>query len=620
MLVGNEKKQLERIENGLKSMSVRKKKPLGVEDNRKYFDFLRNALNLYEDVVRRCRKHRIRLKGKDYKRLRNLAGAAIDQLGGQGEPSPVSLKQYDHVAYGPFLGVSDEGSAAVNIRGAALCSPKMRVVGHAGPIVVGVSHDAERLAAVGEVAVGPSEYREIRLGCMGRIMTSTNVGTRLNLRYYKQRPVVEIHSGPLDASIEEAKRDVKAILEPFWHTPDNIPRPVTVFVCFKTRMRSKRRLEILKKLANAFEKGDFCDPQCHKLGLLICVGRGKRGVKAVKDAIKLAKTAKLAKVAVKGVVLRQAEDKISMPGLLNYFNPEQTAELLRYAAEEDMPIGPRNVVDPDTVARNVWSGLNVARNMGLELGKYGLFPLTLDESDQVMEMIQGWFSSWTAAPAFYVDFPTTDSIDVYTESNIAEGIKKWLRIVSKHGIPVVLIDTADKDKGRKLLKNSPTDRVGILLLEQIAEIDAFANELGIKILWAGGVTVPQAFEMGKLGVFGIYVTSAAAVAKPVTGRYRRDMMLPKEKEPTFYGVYRVKLLLESGFLVGRLREYGFNDDADAIEHKANAFLKALRYNYEWDRIKSKQYELASRTAKAWKIYFSCRSSKRKNNPYRSLPE
>jgi hypothetical protein len=583
-------------------MSIEEKGHATVRENRRYFETLRNLLDLYEDVVRRCSREGRILQGKDFGRLRDLAGKAIDELGSQGQPCPISLKNYDHESYGPFLGVSDEGSAASKIREAALSSPKICAVGHADPIVVGVSHDAERLGAVGEVVVGPEEYREIRLECIGRILTSTNVGTRLNLRYYKRRPVIDIPLRTLAKSVASAKRQARAVLEPFWRTPDGIPRPITVFAQFIGRSSFKHRLEVLRALVDTFTEGDICDPSCHKLGLLVYVGRGKKGLQKAMNAIDLASNAGLAEVAIKGTVLGSAEDMISMPGLLNYFNPAHASELLSYAARKRMPISPRNTVDPDTVARSVWNGLCTARNMGLELGKYGLFPLTLTESDQVMGKIQNWFSSWTAAPAFYVDLPTVDSTTVYAEANIEEGIERWLRITAKHRIPVVLIDTVDKDKGRRLLKNSPADSVGILLLNQIARINRHANKLGVKILWAGGITVQQAFEMGKLGVFGVYVTSAAAISKPVSGEYERDVMLTREKEPTFHGVYRIKVLLEAGFLVSRLKEYGLDEDADCLSRKVNLYLKAFR-KYEYAKMKKEQTVLVLLTTKAWKAYF-----------------
>jgi hypothetical protein len=73
-------------------------------------------------------------------------------------------------------------------------------------------------------------------------------------------------------------------------------------------------------------------------------------------------------------------------------------------------------------------------------------------------------------------------------------------------------------------------------------------------LWAGGITGPQAYELGKLGVFGIYVTTAAAKAVAVKGKYGRDPGLPKRKQVTFSGVLNVKTLLEAGYLSQRVRD------------------------------------------------------------------
>ena len=74
-------------------------------------------------------------------------------------------------------------------------------------------------------------------------------------------------------------------------------------------------------------------------------------------------------------------------------------------------------------------------------------------------MIQGWFKDWSAAPALYVDLPIVDATQVYLESDLMRGVRRWLRMASKHEIPLVLIDTADKDKGRRLLKRNANDRV-----------------------------------------------------------------------------------------------------------------------------------------------------------------
>jgi hypothetical protein len=41
--------------------------------------------------------------------------------------------------------------------------------------------------------------------------------------------------------------------------------------------------------------------------------------------------------------------------------------------------------------------------MGLDLGKYGPFPLTMEEHDIVVGLIQQWFPDWSAAPVYYVE-------------------------------------------------------------------------------------------------------------------------------------------------------------------------------------------------------------------------
>lgn len=602
MLLDQEKQRLAKINSELKSSKQRNTQTNRVSANRTHYEALRQTLHLYEDVVRRHRKQHETPSGAEFAHLKDLAGQAIEQLGGQAEPCAVSLKDYDHHLYGPFLGVSDEGSAVEHIRDAALGSPKMKVLGDGEPIIVGVSHDAERLAAVGEVAVGPDEYKNIRLETIGRILTSTNIGTRLNLRYYRKRPVIEINPSKTESVVRRAIQQAERFFDPFLHTPDNVPRPLTIFVRFKIPLSYKKRLEIIKAILKEFKKGDFCDPKAHKLGLLVKVQSGKRGVQTTKEAIDLAVEAGLPEVAVEGVERKQAADKISMPDLLNFFNTDQTTELMTYAVQRGVMLSPRNMVDTDTVARNVWRGLQSARNIGLELGKYGLFPLTLPQCDIIMGTVQKWFSSWTAAPAFYIDFPAVDSSIVYTEDTITDGLKKWLEMVSKHNIRVVLIDTADKDKGRRILKNNPTDKVGILTYDQIADIDGYAAKLGIKVLWAGGLTILQAYQMGKLGVFGIYVTTASSASVAVTGIYANDRMLASQKEPTLKGVSRVKLLLEAGFMVQQLTKLKQVQEAQTIETKANALITAISARkIDEEKVKSVQDDLYNQVVYAWRV-------------------
>ena len=603
MLLSSERRKFQQLQDQIAAVSKKPATGYISEDNRKYFGTLRAAFRLFEDVVQRVNKSGKEIEGEDGERLRELVGNAIMSLGGVADPSPISLRNYNHTLYGPFLGVSDEGSAVHNIRRAALSSPKMKALGPATPIQVGVAHDAERLAAVGEVAVGPEEYRDIILGSQGSILTTTNVGTRLNLRYYKMRPIVRIPKGPIADAIRLSTRKIKELTGPFTQTPDRKPRPLTIFANFDRRTSFTKRLTILKRLNEAMAKGGFCNPECHRLGLLADVLWGQKGLTVAKAAIDLAKKASIPEVAFQGEVRWEAENKISMPGLLNYFRPQHLSDLLDYAQRKKVEVTPKNLVDPDTVARNVWGSLQAARGMGIHLGKYGLFPLTFEESGEVMGHIQRWLSDWAAAPAFYIDFPHLSQSAVYTERDIVPAAKKWLDIVARHGIPIVLLDTADKDKGRKLLKSGPGDRVGILTVEQLTDIDCYASKRGIRCLWAGGVTLPQAFELGKLKLFGIYVTTSAAEIRPVSERYARDPMLVAEREPTFHGVYRTKLLLEAGFIVTRLRELGAKGDAEVLNDKVLALLESFGRRTAHKNADLLEAQLASLTEEGWRKHF-----------------
>jgi len=542
------------------------------------------------------------------KTLTKLARNAMLYLAGESEPYSVSLKDYDHSKYGPYLGVSDEGSAAHIIRKAALASPKMQAVKSVTPIIAGVAHDAERLGAIGEVPVGPEEYVDIRLECMGRILTSTNVGTRLNLRYYKRSPVIVIEKGYWKKTLAKAKHSIEVAFEPFLHPPGGKPRPLTVFVEFdrESRRSIKDRIKILRQLTKFVSKGEIADRGVHQLGFQIRIGYGYKGRNAVLLAIDMASAAGIQEVAVDGVVRKEADVKVSLPGLLNYLAPGLVGPILRKAREKEIRIRPKNTVDPDTVARNIWTSLNSARHMGLELGKYGTFPLTLGECDEVIRQVQHWFKDWTAAPVFFVDQGIISNKKVYVGHDVVAGLREWLKIIKRHKVPVVLIDTVDKSKGWRLLRVK-SDLRGLLSPKQIQSIDKLASQWGIKVLWAGGITLPQAYEFGKMGVFGIYVTSAAASKGPVSEEYERAPLLASLKEPAVEGVLRAKMLLEAGFLVTSLKG---TDLEKELEDFAHEFIKVFNQHSSTKTIRRAQQELFLKTIAAWKVYLK-NTSRRK---------
>ena len=128
-------------------------------------------------------------------------------------------------------------------------------------------------------------------------------------------------------------------------------------------------------------------------------------------------------------------------------------------------------IDADSVARQIWSTLTTARAMGLNLGKYGLFPLTLEQCDTVVERMQRWFPDWSAAPVFYVDQGIISRNRVFVGAETATGIEAWLRMFAKHKFRFVLIFTVDNSQSWKIVKTD-NDPKGILELRQIARLNA----------------------------------------------------------------------------------------------------------------------------------------------------
>jgi hypothetical protein len=539
--------------------------------------------------------------------LKESAREAFIHLGGDPTRATASLKDYDHTRYGPFLGVSDEGSAAGAIRDAALASPKVRALSGGSarvPLTVGVAVDAERLGGVGETAVGMDEYTDIWLETVDRLLVTTNIGTRVNVRVYRREPLVLLKSDK-PAAIETAKQEIAAAFKPFIETPDLLPRPLTVFVDIPryVKLTKPRKKAVLKKLATFVKSGRAAGkdrkeaPPGQELGLAVWVSLGPRGRDEAIEAIELAASAGIGIVTIEGVKRRDADRALSLAGLLDYFPPGLVGPILRAAVKKGVRIRTVNVADTSTIARSVWVGLTTARNYGANLGKYGCFPMTLEDTDHVVEQIQQWLPEWSAAPVFFVDQGLLRKGGVDVGSDLTRGLKEWLKMVASHGVRVVLIDTVDKASGKRLLRKSSTDAMGFLGPRQLADLDAFARDLGIKVLWAGGLGLRDAYEMGKLGVFGIYVTSAAATTIPVAGSYVRDPSLAGVKEPSKEAVLRTKILLEAGFLAARVR------DVFEIARLADALLTA-HDNKDADGVATESAALATACERGWRTFWN----------------
>lgn len=556
------------------------------------------TLAMYRDAV---------TDGKPSAKLRAVARRALLHLGGDPQHVSASLKHYDHDRYGPFLGVSDEGSAAGAIRDAALASPKLAAlpakVPHS-PLVIGVACDAERLSGVGEVAVGPEEYADVWLECVCRLLMTTNIGTRVNVRAYRREPRVLLR-GSDPESIKKAKDEIAATFAPFIATPDQKPRPLTVFVDIPryVEIPAAEKQAALSELVKFVSSGQAANktacPDGQSLGLAAWVRHGDAGREESKAAIDLAAAAGVKVVLLDGVKRKEADAAISLAGLLDYFKPGTVAQLLRYAAQKGVRLRAANLSDTDTIARAIWVGLATARNMGINLGKYGCFPLTRAEIDRVVQQVQGWMATWSAAPVFFVDQGLLDETAVDVEHDLPRGIERWLDTVAAYNVRVVLIDTMDKATGRHLLKASSKDKGGFLGLRQIERIEKHARLRRIKVLWAGGLKLRDAYDMGRLGVFGIYVTSAAATTIAVAGTYVNEPALASVKEPSRDAVLRTKVLLEAGFLAARTK----GDGAQQIERAAEALLAAIDVKTDPRALAKQTDALAELCVPAWRQHW-----------------
>jgi len=543
---------------------------------------------------------------KAARKLKAAARRALLHLGGDPARSSASLKDYDHLRYGPFLGVSDEGSAAAAIRDAAYASPKVRALPRTiapTPLIVGMAVDAERLGGIGEVVVGPEEYADIWLECVARLLITTNIGTRVNVRVYRREPLVIVES-LRPAALAQAKAHIAAAFQPFVETPDKKPRPLTVFVDIPNYIKATpaRKKAALKKLVAFVASGRAANrkkrPAGQQLGLAAWVKLGPAGQDQVLAAIDLAASVGINTVIVDGVKRKDADRAVSFAGLLEYFPPGLLGPILRHAARRKVAVRTANLPDTDTIARSIWVGLSNARNMGANLGKYGCFPLTRRETDLVVEQIQAWLGTWSAAPVFFVDHGLLDEQGVDVGSDLVRGLKKWLQTVAARGVRVVLIDTIDKATGRRLLRTSSHDDTGFLGPHQIEDALKLARKLGVHVLWAGGLVLRDTYEMGKRGVFGVYVTSAAATTIPVGGTYVRDPSLAGVKEPSKEAVLRTKVLLEAGFLSARLT----NGAAARIEELAQLLLAAHDAK-DAATVKRLSRTLASACVRGWRDYW-----------------
>jgi hypothetical protein len=509
-----------------------------------------------------------------------------------------SLTTYDSRVLGPLFAVSDEGSAGAVVVAAAYASAKSRAFPGADPLTLGVILDGERMTSAGEVPVGPDEYAALSAAAAGRVLLTTNVGVRANARFAQQLPEFAIPEAGADAPWLDR---VCAAFTPFLETPDGRPRPLTV----RLMLRAGQELPALEAAVRAVESartaGRIGPPELHRLSVLLVFDariESADQIRQIADLIEAASRIGVAEVAVDGELQAGARPRVSLPGLLNVLQVGHARTLLGQAKTRNTRLTYRYQLDVESAARTIWTGLHAARAHGLAAGKYGMVPLALSEQRTVIELVNRWTRGWTAIPAFYVDTPLVTDDDVIDPSRPVEAACLWLTTAQGAGASLVLFDCPDRVTPRRLLRQAAAaaNDPGVLTLDDVDRILAHARSLGVDILWSGGITAPQAFELAKRGAHGIFSTSSTARKIAVSAPFKDDPRLPAENEPTEIGVRRMHGVVQGGFLSAALQARE-PDNAAAIDGLTQKLLAA---EGDTAAIERALVELDERLVPAWR--------------------
>ncbi|MGH9277205.1 MAG: hypothetical protein ACRD12_03735 [Acidimicrobiales bacterium] len=526
-------------------------------------------------------------------RVADAADVAFRALGGAADPPAWSIREYDAARLGPLFGVSDDGGSAAEIAQAFLDSPKAVVLRRRGELsisTIGCCLDAERMSPAGELLVGLDEYAAVRRAVAGRAPMTTNVGTVVLPRFYRPAPAIAVRRGTGDP-VARAMRELAAAFAPFRAAAGRPSVPATVYVTFRTTdgFTKREKVSTLGALREGAGTGTLADPSCHTVGLLQRPdGRSSR---APSFAIDVAAEAGIREVMIEGDARYEAQDQLFFSGLLAYFPPRTANAILRRASERGVRVVTKNRIDVTTAARTVWAGLSAARGVGAHLGKFGLFPLTLDQQIELMSEVPPWFPAWTPTPAFYVDRPIVSSDGVVEERDLVPAAVRWIQAAAGAGLNVVLFDSPDRtpapvgsgrrtwddDRGRRLIRLDASDTLGILTMEDIHTLQHAARDCRppVRILWAGGLNGRQAYELARHGAFGIFTTSTTARRVGLRRCTRGDPVQTTELRPTYHGVLGVRVALDAAFLSARAATVGDQATAAALDRHVEPVLAAL---------------------------------------------
>ncbi|MEO7177258.1 MAG: hypothetical protein ABIW83_00290 [Allosphingosinicella sp.] len=470
------------------------------------------------------------------------------------------LDDYAYSDNGPLLGISDGGDAALTVADAAGKSAKGQVAGANEARRIGLILDVERMGSAGEVPVGPDEFAAVAAAAFGRTYYSTNVGVRTNVRFHQPCPEVAVAAGGDAAAAAGA---AIAMFKEFLRDPAGNPRPVCVRLILADGVEGGLLTDIVGRI-EASRGSDVAPASLHRIAVLRRFDRppSDDDEGAIGGWIEECATAGVAELALDGPWAEAARVRLGIQGLLNVMPAALAARMVRHAADRGVQLVHRCAVDLPTTIRTIFAGLHTARAHGLNAAKYGLVPLTLDEQRLVVRQIQVWTAGWTAVPAFYADTPLVTRDEVYYSDRVVEAARLWLTMAHEEGARLVLFDCPDRfaprvdvsniGRPRALVKKDAADVSGAFTLEEIGALRDFAENLGIGVLWSGGIRPVHAFELGRLGVAGFFTTGSTAVQVPVGPSLEPDPRLISQASPTELGVRRVHALAQAGFLTRKL--------------------------------------------------------------------
>jgi hypothetical protein len=472
------------------------------------------------------------------------------------EIEDLSLIQYDADRLGPLFAVSDEGSAGTLVVKAAYASAKAKAMSPITAAKLGVALDGERMTSAGEVPIGPIEYEQLSDAAAGKLFLTTNVGVRVNARLSQQLP--EFPLTEKSQSDPKFFENILATFAPFVQTPDGHPRPLTIRLSIDPKAPVKSLKAIAAKIEGARKENKIGKAELHQVTVLIAFENmitGDDQIQLIEGIMDLTKEAGFPELALDAELRETARRHLGVQSLLNILDPDHLRRLLKSAQQRGLRLTYRYHLDVESAARTIWTGLHTARANGFSAGKYGLVPMTLEEQATTIEMITRWTTGWSAVPAFYVDTPLLTQNEVFDVNQAKDAAKIWLKTARGAGVKVVLFDCPDRVSPRRLLRQPdvPND-IGILSLADVDEILSYAKDLGVSILWSGGITSRQAFELAQRRVFGIFTTSSTAAKIAVTAEFEDDPRLASENEPTDLGVRRIHAVIQGGFLSTALKD------------------------------------------------------------------